>query len=94
MDHSLKPFSCLFFHMKILLLTKLIWRPCDFSIGLRTICHYAQHLQMDDIYQMKREQGREREREQGWVRVRVRVQERERVRVHQQLRFFHPFVLG
>jgi len=55
---------------------------------------------MDDIYQMKleqvreheqvREQGREREREQGWVRVQVR----EQVRVHQQLRFFHPSVLG
>ena len=31
MDHSSKSFSCLFFHMKILLQSKLIWRPCDQS---------------------------------------------------------------
>ena len=53
---------------------------------------------MDGIYQMKLEQVREHEqvREQGWVRVRERewVQERVWEQVHQQLRFFHPFVLG
>lgn len=59
---------------------------------------------MDDIYQRKLvlEQVREHEqvREQGRVQVqgreRVQVLEREQVReqVHQQLRFFHPFVLG
>lgn len=54
---------------------------------------------MGDIYQMKREQVREHEQvwEQGWVqvqgRVQGRVQEQVRERVHQQLRFFHLFVL-